>query len=436
MDKHMHSRLFSVFFLCLAALAGLSARTFAADATAPAPEEIVMFQGEIQTVPVNKVYRVAIGNGNLVSTRFIDNTQLLIIAEAAGDTSMVLWSPEGEVRRYTVRIGPKDSGFAYRAAKSMLSDITGIDIVPVGPNIAITGSASPSQVARINAVVQRFPQLMSLVRELDVEMKKMVYMKVQIIEAKKSFSEQLGVSWPATIAGPIVGFAGNLGSTNAAAAATAGINLPLAAGGLRTFLGITSAIQSTINLAKSRGDLETLAEPELSARSGGQASFLAGGQIPIQTSGALGATNITYKDYGIKLTMKPAADERGNVITGIHAELSQLDQSTAVGGTPGFLTRTADTEINIKSGQTMVISGLVNKDMQNDVSAVPGLGDLPVLGPLFRSRDFRNNRTDLLIVVTPLIVDPSSTVNQERIQKQLDMREKMDRNIGKQEIVD
>jgi pilus assembly protein CpaC len=246
----------------------------------------------------------------------------------------------------------------------------------------------------------------------------------------------LGVSWPATITGPVVGFSGNLGSNNATAAAAAGINLPLSVTGLRTFLGITSAIQSTINLAKAHGDLETLAEPELSARSGGQASFLAGGQIPIQTAGALGTANITYKDYGIKLTMHPAADDRGNVITGIHAELSQLDQSTAVNNVPGFLTRTADTEINIKSGQTMVISGLVNKDMQNDVASVPGLGDLPVLGPLFRSNDWRNDRTDLLIVVTPLIVDPASTVNQERIQKELDMREKMDRNLSKQEILD
>ena len=399
-------------------------------------QDIVMFVGEIKTISASKVFRIAIGNGGLMSTKFIDSNELLLIAESVGDTSMVLWSPQGEVHRYTVRIGSKDSAFAYQAATSMLKDISGIEITPVGPNIAITGSASVSQIARINAVAARYPQLMPLVRELDVEMKKMIYMKVQIMEAKKSFVETLGVSWPGSFAGPVVGFSGNLGSTNPVAAAAAGINLPLTVGGMRTFLGIATSIQSTINIAKSTGDLEVLAEPELSARSGGQATFLAGGQIPIQTAGALGAVNITYKDYGIKLTIKPAADDKGNVITGIRAELSQLDQSTSVNGTPGFLTRIAETEINVKSGETMVISGLVNKNMQNDVSSIPGLGDLPVIGALFRSRDFRADRTDMIIVVTPVIIDPSSTINQERLEKELGMRERMERNMSKKDILD
>jgi pilus assembly protein CpaC len=161
-------------------------------------------------------------------------------------------------------------------------------------------------VLRINALAQRFPQIMPFMKELDVEMKKMIYMKVQILEAKKSFSENLGVSWPGSFAGPTVGFAGNLGgSENPTGAAAAGIAFPLNVTGMRTYLGITSLIQSTINLAKSNGDLTILAEPELSARSGGTAQFLAGGQVPIQTAGALGTASISYKDYGIKLTIPP-----------------------------------------------------------------------------------------------------------------------------------
>lgn len=399
-------------------------------------QELVMFVGEIKSIPATKVHRVAIGNGGLVSTRFIDPGQMLLIAEAAGDTSLVLWEPNGDTQRYVIRVGAKDTEFAYRAAREVLSDIPSVKVVPMGTNIALTGSASPSQIARINSLVSRYPQLMPLIKELDVELKKMIYMKVQIMEVKKNLSEQLGIRWNASMAGPEYGLAGNLGSTNAAGAAAANYNAPLNVSGLRSYLGIASVLQSTINVAKTNGDLSILAEPELSARSGGTASFLAGGQIPIQTAGALGTANVTYKDYGIKLSIRPAADDQGNVIASIRTEMSQLDQSTAINNVPGFLTRTSETEFNVKSGQTMVISGLINREMQNDISRIPGLGDLPIIGRLFRSDSFRNGRTDMVIAVTPIVVDAASTVNQERIEKGLDMKERFERNLSKKDIID
>ncbi len=430
----MYRKLITLF--CAACVLACSGFSLAGTENA---KEIVMFVGEITTIPASKIQRIAIGNGALVSTKFIDDTQMLLIAEGVGDTSLVLWSPQGAVQHYIIRVGSKDSVFAYRAAKDVLSDITGIDIKPMGPQVAITGSASPPQIVRINALASRFPQIVPMMKELDVEMKKMIYMKVQILEAKKSFSEAIGMSWPGSFAGPQAGFAGNLfGSTNptGAAAVTPTLNIPFPVTGMRTYLGIATSIQSVINLAKSNGDLTILAEPELSARSGGTAQFLAGGQIPIQTAGALGTTSITYKDYGIKITISPAADDKGNVITKLRAELSQLDQSTAVAGTPGFLTRTSETELNVKSGQTMVISGLINRDMQNDVTKIPGLGDLPVIGRLFRSDSFRGNRSDLLIAVTPVVIDPTSSMNQERIEKGLEMKERFERNLNKKDLID
>lgn len=428
----MFRKYFSLF--CAACILALSGTAHAAAET---PKELVMFVGEITSIPATKVHRIAIGNGALVSTKFIDDTQMLLIAESVGDTSLVMWSPQGVVERYVIRVGSKDSSFAYKAAREVLGDISGIEIKPMGPQVAITGSASPPQIVRITALAQRFPQLLPLVKELDVEMKKMIYMKVQILEAKKNFSEQIGMSWPGSFVGPAVSVAGNFGSsTNIPGAAAAASTVPLTLTGLRTYVGIAGTIQSVINLAKSNGDLTVLAEPELSARSGGSAQFLAGGQIPIQSVGALGATSITYKDYGIKLTIKPAADDNGNVIAAIRAELSQLDQSNAVAGTPGFLTRTSETEINVKSGQTMVISGLVNRDMQNDVSKIPGLGDLPIIGRLFRSDSFRGGRSDMLIAVTPVVVDPTSSMNQERIEKGLEMKERFERNLSKKDLID
>lgn len=401
-----------------------------------AEQEIVMFVGEIKTIPATKVQRVAIGNGGLVSTRFIDPGQMLLIAEAAGDTSLVLWEPNGNTQRYIIRVGAKDTEFAYRAANAVLADIPSVKIAPMGTNIVLTGSASPLQMARINSLVARYPQVLSLIKELDVEFKKMIYMKVQILEVKKSLSERLGIAWNPSMAGPTFGVAGNLGSTNVAGAAAANFNAPLNVSGLRGYLGIASTLQSVINIAKTNGDISVLAEPELSARSGGTANFLAGGQIPIQTAGALGTANVTYKDYGIKLSIRPAADDNGNVIAAIKTEMSQLDQSTAVNNVPGFLTRTAETEFNVKSGQTMVISGLINREMQNDISRIPGLGELPVIGRLFRSDAFRTGRTDMVIAVTPIVVDAASSVNQERLEKGLDMRERFERKLDKTDFAD
>lgn len=399
-------------------------------------KEIVMFVGEIKSIPATKIQRVAIGNGGLVSTRFIDPGQMLLIGEAAGDTSLVLWEPNGDTQRYILRVGTKDTEFAYRAANTMLSDIPSVKIMPMGTNVVLTGSASPTQMIRITALVARYPQLMSMVKELDVEFKKMIYMKVQIMEVKKSLAEQLGVAWNPSMAGPTFAVAGSAGANSAAGLAATGANIPLNVSGLRGYLGIASTLQSVINIAKTNGDISVLAEPELSARSGGVANFLAGGQIPIQTAGALGTANVTYKDYGIKLSIKPAADDDGNVIAQIKTEMSSLDQSTAVNNVPGFLTRTAETEFNVKSGQTMVISGLINREMQQDVSRIPGLGDLPVIGRLFRSDSWRTGRTDLVIAVTPIVVDATSSVNQERIEKGLDLRERFERNLSKKDIID
>jgi pilus assembly protein CpaC len=107
-----------------------------------------------------------------------------------------------------------------------------------------------------------------------------------------------------------------------------------------------------------------------------------------------------------------------------------------VNGVPGFLTRKSETEINVKSGQTMVISGLISRDMQHSTISVPGLGSIPILGHLFRSDSDVGNRTDLLIAVTPVVVDANSSMNRERIQKSQDMKERFERNLSKQDFAD
>ena len=189
-----------------------------------------------------------------------------------------------------------------------------------------------------------------------------------------------------------------------------------------------------INLAVDSGDAFILASPELSARSGGKAEFLAGGQIPILAAGtATSPPTVTFKDYGIRLSIEPVADEKNNVVAVLKTEVSNVDLSNSVAGNPGFLTRKTDSEFNVQSGQTIVLSGLVNKELAADVSKLAGLGDVPILGPLFRSKNYRSGRTDLVIFVTPTVIDPSSSINQGQLQRASEIEQKYDSLKGDKE---
>ncbi|GGI18505.1 type II and III secretion system protein family protein [Oxalicibacterium faecigallinarum] len=428
----MFNRLITLCTLCF-----LAGSAQAQEVLAPHNTEIVMFVGEVKILPTGKINRIAVGNGKMFTTSVLSNNELLLIGEAAGDSSLVIWSDKNQKSVYTVRVSPRDAGNAFKSVTSLLQDMPNVVVSMVGSNVVISGTASKENLTRIATIVKMYPQATSVVREEEVSMKRMVYMKVQIIEMKKSLIENIGLQWPGSAAGPMLGFSGNFGSSRPTVGGALEDILPVPGkGGLTTYLGISSLIQTTLNLAKNNGDAFTLAEPELSARSGGEAKFLAGGQIPLPATSALGAGSVEFKDYGIRLTIEPNADEYGNIMAKISTEVSSVDPSVSVQQIPGFLTRQSQSEINVKNGQTIVMSGLVNTEMSNDATKVPGISRIPVLGRLFRSDSFRNGRTDLVVLVTPTIFDPTSTLNRERIEKGMDIRESFERKLNNQDIVD
>ncbi|HEX2603826.1 MAG TPA: pilus assembly protein N-terminal domain-containing protein [Oxalicibacterium sp.] len=429
----MLTRLVSVCLFSLMALA----QTASAQEATQVGKDIVMFVGEVKTLPTTRIHRIAVGNGKMFTTSVLSNNELLLIGEAPGDSSLVIWSDEKHKTAYTVRVSPRDAGDAYRSLSAMLGDLPTVRVSAVGPNVIVSGSASKENLLRVAAAVKMYPQATSLVTEEQVSMKKMIYMKVQIVEMKKSVMENIGLQWPGSAAGPMLGFAGNFGSDRPQTQGALKGVLPVPGkGGLTTYLGISSLIQTTLNLAKDNGDAYTLAEPELSARSGGEAKFLAGGQIPLPATSALGAGSVEFKDYGIRLSIKPVADDDGNIVASISTEISSIDSSVSVQGIPGFLTRQSESEINVRNGQTIVMSGLVNTDMSNDATKVPGISNIPVLGRLFRSDNFKSGRTDLIVLVTPTIVDPSSTITRERIDKVMDIRESFERKLNNKDLID
>ena len=327
-------------------------------------KNVDMFVGEVKVLDRVQVLRVAVGNGNILRAEVLATGELLVIASTAGSSSIRLWHKDGTQTDYNVRVSEGDP-------------------------------------------------------ETRFHMEKMVRMKVKMVEFRKSALGQLGIDWSDGAAGPGFAIAGDAVGNNLFRPAVEGFTgLPNTVKPFSTYFGIASNITSRINFMSTNGDAVTLAEPVLTATSGGSAKFLAGGEVPYPTRDANGNTVVEFKEYGIKLDISPQIDSAGNVRTLIDTEISSLDPAVSIQGAPGLLTRRAQTQVNVRSGETIVISGLLTSETSKDVDQLPGLGNLPILGALFKSRNVRNSVSELVIFVTPEVVDPGansmSATNQAR----------------------
>ncbi len=242
-----------------------------------------------------------------------------------------------------------------------------------------------------------------------------VTLKVRIAEVNRTLIKQVGVNLFSS--DPTSGFKFGIGQGTAGAIGSANpfrVN-PLATGG--TTLGIAGKLfgldlSSAIDLAQKDGLVTILAEPNLTALSGETASFLAGGEFPIPVSQSLGAVTIEYKQYGVGLAFTPVVLADGRISMRVRPEVSELSDagSVKVGDVqvPALLTRRAETTVELGSGQSFMIAGLLRNTTSNDLNKAPFLGDLPILGALFRSTKFQRQETELVIVVTPYLVRPVS----------------------------
>lgn len=410
-------------------------------------EVVNLFVGEARTLPVSGVTRVAVGNGKLITATVIDGREILLLGEAAGDTSLFIWSGN-RILKYRVKIDAADLDDLTSRIKTMVRDLPNVKVDRIGNQVVLSGTVSKVELKRVETVAAASSQIVNLVREEEVTMKKMVYVKVQFMEFRRTALQNLGIDWATSINGPGAAVTADVisnsqfrytpSSIDPTFQAGTGANAPLSIGAQpwRMYLGLATTISSRINLAVSNGDAGVLAAPELATRSGGEAKFLAGGQVPLPVVSTTGQTSVTFKDYGIRLNITPVVDDNDLIQAKLETEVSAIDSAVSVNGIPGFTTRSSSSDINLKSGQTIVMSGLVNQSMTNQINKFPWLGDVPVLGYFFKSKNFNSGRTDLVVFVTPTVVDPSSTANQQRLEKAKQMREKFDGMIGKKGIVD
>ena len=431
----------SAVLLMAATAAMVSVRE--AQAAAPVIADAVdMYVGQalVQRTP-GPLKRVAVGDGKLLEVKAIGTSELVLIAQKPGDTSLQLWMRDGSQRSVAVHVGVGNSDQAAELVRRLLERSPSISVNSVAGSVVLTGSdLSPTDLAQVAAIKKLYPQVVDFTTANAVQMKPMVMMRVRIMEFDKKAMNEIGIKWDTVIDGPGGGLVHDW-QTNPYFRMTpdsfggidgqgTGATLPLRVPGTPSYFGIATSITSKINLMMQTGNAWELATPQLAARSGGVADFLVGGEVPIPITQAFGETTVEYKQYGIKLHIEPVVNSQGDIATNLETEISRIDPSIDVQGYPGFITRRASAEVNVHEGQTIVISGLVDATASKTYDKVPGLGQIPILGALFRSRNFQNNRTDLVIFVTPVVVDADSPSNRALIEKSDRLRADMAKTAG------
>ncbi|MDO4230983.1 MAG: pilus assembly protein N-terminal domain-containing protein [Lautropia sp.] len=394
-------------------------------ATAVKDESITVAVGQAHLLDVGTVKRVAVGNGRVLQVNALDHRQLLLLPEAVGESTLHLWLPDGQLRRYLVQVTASNSPRLADEINQMLGAGNGVFARAMGDKVVIEGDNPTEEGAwRVAEIVKRYPEVVNLSARRGFE--RMINLEVKMIEIGRNALQQLGVRWSQSANGPSFGVVGDFKRSDAfvngtGLAASTGYPVGVPVGPFATAASVAFSLQSMIDLMLQNGEAVLLAEPRLSTRSGGKARFVAGGELPIPMMSANGAANVDFKEYGVRFEVEPTINAQGMISANLHTEISSINQEVKVMDVPGLRKQSADAEVNLRPGETLVIAGMISSEMSNAVDKVPGLGNLPIIGNLFKSRRFQKRETEMVVLITPrvaeqgqLLADPRGEALQKR----------------------
>ena len=344
-----------------------------------------------------------------------------IIGAAIGQTNIVFFDSAGQqIAAYDIAVKRDLNGI--RAAMRQILPNADIQIEGVNDGVMLSGSvSSPIDVQQAGDLAARLVGgADKVVNSIAIRGRDQVMLKVTVAEVQRSIIKQLGIDLTANLnyGTAVVNFT-NVNPFTALGRPLVGGNALTSGFGNSTVGGVqVPSVQATVRAMESAGVVRTLAEPNLTAISGESATFIAGGEFPIPTgvtcqttaAGAVGqcAPSISFKKFGISLNFTPVVLNEGRISLRVMTEVSEvsLDNSITVTGitVPSIKTRRAETTLEIPSGGSMAMAGLIQEQTKQAINGLPGLAQLPVLGSLFRSRDYVNNQTELMVLVTPYIV--------------------------------
>ena len=419
--------------LALAPLAAAPTSVATAQSVVSPTTDIVLSigRGELVNVPGNMA-DVFISNDQVADVQVKSQRQLYLFGKSGGETTVYASNAAGDIIwAANVRVGSNIGSIDQMLALAMPE--AKINVATMGTNtVLLTGTvAAPEDAADAQALVEAYVgEGQNVISRLRMATPLQVNLQVRIAEVSRSVVRAIGVNLATvdTTGGFQVGVTrGGFGAATPdytpgspagfgvgfTEAPDGGSAIP-GAEGSTTFgfdgklLGLD--ILSSLDLAETQGLVTTLSQPNLTALSGETAEFLAGGEFPIPLSQGLGSTSIEYKNYGVSLAYTPTVLANGRISMRVRPEVSELSSQGAVNlngfQVPALVTRRAETTVELGSGQSFMIAGLLSNSSQNTIEKAPGLGDVPILGNLFRSTNYRKGETELVIVVTPYLVKP------------------------------
>ncbi|MDT8342500.1 MAG: pilus assembly protein N-terminal domain-containing protein, partial [Longimicrobiales bacterium] len=353
----------------------------------------------------DSITRIAVADPEIAEPVVIPPNQLLINAINPGSTTLIVWGRDLYPRMYTVEV-TADVASLQRQIDELFPD-AGLSVASTGTSIVLSGEVRDPQTVR---KARELAETMGIpiVDNVQAPPPEQILLHVEFAEVSKSALRELGRDLIRILNPQNLDDAFGNDDTYEISSISEGIVSVMVEGDGAELNAILRALKST-------GDFQSLAQPNLVTREGQPASFLAGGEFPfpvVQAGNAQGGVTVTWKEFGIRLNFTPTITNTGNVRLLVAPEVSSLDFANGLTlsgfNIPSILARRVETDVELRPGQTLAIGGLMDNSMLKDVDKFPILGDIPLLGYFFKSERIRQNHTELLVLVTPYVLDPNA----------------------------
>ena len=363
-------------------------------------ERILVPPGITVTVETDRPFAdIVVGNPNVADVMPLTDRSIYIQGKTSGFTNIALYDGQSAlIGVIDVRVQRSLGDLREAIARAVPG--ASVDIMNVNERIRLSGVVRDRvSKDRVVEIAQQYSDE-PIVDALRIESGQQVELQVRILEVSRRAGRSLGVGLEvggsgSGTTGGLIGGAAPFGNVVGEVLGVAGVN-----------------IDFVINALETKGLARRLSQPTLVTTSGVEANFVVGGQVPIPVSergedGSV-ATSTSFRSYGITLSFLPVVLDDGLISLRVNPEVSDIDSSVSVNGLPGFIVRTAQTTVSLRDGQSFAIAGLLDVDNARNIRQVPWIGQVPVLGALFRSTEFQRRETDLVIVVTPRLVQPAT----------------------------
>ena len=374
---------------------------------------IKIAKGKPRTIKTNvPFYEIVIGDPEIANVNPLTDSSFYVLGSNLGTTGIALFDENKQL------VGTVDIEVTLdtdRLASTIRNSVPGgedIKVSSANGRVVLSGSANDQVAAdKASKIASNFSGEEEVINSVNISSSQQVQLNVRFVELNRDVGQELGTKIGVKYLGHDGGISFNSNPKSSS-------NVP-AGQIIGALLTNGWSIDVAIKALEDRGVARRLAEPNLIARSGQKASFLAGGEVPIPVAEEEGVITVDYKKFGVGLEFTPTVLADGLISLEIAPEVSSVDrsQSYSVGNIslPGFVVRRAQTSVDLKSGQSFMMAGLLQTENDMIQQGVPGLSKLPVLGPLFSSKAYQRRETDLVIIVTPYLVKPIDPSKKPRV---------------------